>query len=175
MFALRRTCDRCQAELPLFSPAVLCTSCKEREREKNAQAERQTAAEREQARRERIARRVKQIRSTLETGRSISLFETVYIPVDSIIPQSRNPRDFEIHRLREMGLWGWEVVGVIPRTEAVTLSNKSYAGDPSWGGGMGGNVIGVYLLLKWVVSQGNLSDEQLTSYVSTHLEPPDAG
>jgi hypothetical protein len=55
------------------------------------------------------------------------------------------------------GMDGWNVIGVVPRTTGIGLSNSSIGSTmgTSWGAGLGGNVIGVYLLLNREVTDND--------------------
>lgn len=67
---------------------------------------------------------------------------------------------FNIEALRELGLRGWDIVQAIPRTSAIALENQ-YMMVPStkvFAGGIGGTVVGVYVLLKREIVHGFESD-----------------
>lgn len=74
--------------------------------------------------------------------------------------------------LWELGIEGWDIVGFVPRTIGIGLSNVSvgYSTGKTWGGGVGGNIIGVHVILKKVVSAINqVSDEFLIKYVEENI------
>ena len=101
------------------------------------------------------------------------LYEDIYLPVDSQIVDEAINKDFSIGSLRRMGFDGWDVVAVIPRTFGIALTNTSFGSSSgeTWGAGVGGNVVGVYIVLKKEVSaQHNVSDEFLDEYVTRNLE-----
>lgn len=82
-------------------------------------------------------------------------------------------KDFSIGSLRVMGLEGWDVVAIIPRTIGIALTNTSFGSSSgeTWGAGVGGNVAGVHVIIKKEVSaQNNVSDEYLKEYVVRNLD-----
>ncbi|MBI2567829.1 MAG: hypothetical protein HYV63_12430 [Candidatus Schekmanbacteria bacterium] len=115
------------------------------------------AARAEEARRRADEAQAVAFRTTLEAlraqvagGRRLFLYESLYLPVDSVVLAETTAPSFDIGELRELGLAGWEVVGVVPRTAGVALENKDSGafGSVSYGGGVGGNVVGVHLLMR---------------------------
>ena len=94
-------------------------------------------------------------------GTAAFAYKAVYIPIDSVV-NNETIGDFNIAALQQLGLWGWNVVGVMPRTIGIALTNLSYgsSGGETWGAGIGGNVAGVYVLLsKAVVAEDEDSIE----------------
>ena len=117
--------------------------------------------EERQEQRERVAAgRAREIQDLLDTllarvekyGR-VSLFRSVYVPVDSVIGDEHVAKTFDISAIQALGLSGWEFVSVVPRTKGVELTNVSIGSTTghTYGGGMGGNVIGVHVLMQRVV------------------------
>ena len=81
---------------------------------------------------------------------------------------------FDIGFLRHMGMNGWEIVGVIPRTIGVVTENSSFGSTigTTWGGGSGGNVAGVHILLRKEVKLNQMDDsldDELGRYLSVYL------
>lgn len=82
----------------------------------------------------------------IKSGNNPNLFRWIYVQVDSLVTD--NPiGTFDITELQAAGLEGWDVVAVIPKTLGVGLTNISTSGN-SWGAGVGGNVMGVYIILS---------------------------
>jgi len=100
------------------------------------------------------------LRLTVEGGRDGFLYDSVWVGSGSVVNGTPVGDPFDIEPLRERGLEGWEVVGVVPETVGVSLSNSSIGltTGTAWGAGMGGNVVGVHILLRLRVSQANLDD-----------------
>jgi hypothetical protein len=98
----------------------------------------------------------------IASGNNPNLFRWIYIQVDSVV-EGDTVGEFDITELQAAGLEGWDVVAVIPKTVGVGLTNISTSGN-SWGAGMGGNVMGVYLVLSKELydlkSERNVSDAQ---------------
>ena len=61
---------------------------------------------------------------------------------------------WDVSPLQVHGLMGWQVLGVIPRTVGIGLTNVSYGSSSgeTWGAGVGGNVCGAYVLLGKQIS-----------------------
>jgi hypothetical protein len=97
------------------------------------------------------------INANAAAGRDTYLYEQTYVEVDSTLNEEALGT-FDIAELQQLGLEGWEVVGIVPRTTSVLMSNAAIGRSmgASWGVGMGGNVIGVYILLKYTISPSNL-------------------
>lgn len=112
----------------------------------------------------------------VESGQKAYLYEDVYLPVDSIINENPVCSFFDISILRTFGLDGWDVVAVIPRTIGVGLTNVSVgsATGHTWGGGIGGNVVGVHIVLRKEIFFGEKTDldPQLLSFLDKQT-PPD--
>lgn len=82
----------------------------------------------------------------IKSGNNPNLFRWIYIQVDSLVTDDPIGT-FDITELQAAGLEGWDVVAVIPKTLGIGLTNISTAGN-SWGAGIGGNVMGVYIILS---------------------------
>ena len=116
------------------------------------------AASREAERRAQIQERVDIIESTVALGREAYLLESFYLPVNSVVNDLVYSHSFEVDPVRAYLLRGWEPCGVVPRTKGEGLQNvtKALMSDTTWGGGMGGNVTGVHLLLRYKIEPGTL-------------------
>lgn len=82
----------------------------------------------------------------MKSGNNPNLFRWIYLQVDSEV-EGDTLGQFDITELQAAGLDGWDVVAVIPRTLGLGLKNISTSGN-SWGAGVGGNVMGVYIILS---------------------------
>ena len=117
--------------------------------------------EERQQQRERVAEgRARELQDLLDTllervdrYGQVSLFRSVYVPVDSVIGDEPVAKKFDISAVQSLGLSGWEIVSVVPRTIGVELKNVSIGATMgrTFGGGMGGNVAGVHVLMQRVV------------------------
>ncbi len=174
-------CTKCGTSVGLF--AKLCDKCKreiemDRVREINEQQARKAAAiaQAEQRRleqlRKRVAEKKSEIRKLLESGQSVFLYDSLYLPVDSLLLENNLSEVFDISSVRLLGLSGWEVVSAVPRTMGVGLKNHTGATLEAWGGGIGGNIIGVHLILKKqlaIAGSDDDSDHTLDTYIENHI------
>lgn len=181
-------CKRCGQKVGIFTS--FCDACniqnqkeqearieeekqrQEADRQARAAAEAQEVAEHQRARREAITNRIDALRAQVAEGQRLFLYETLYLPVDSVVLDENIAQGFDIGTLRELGLAGWEVVGVVPRTIGIALKNKTteLVSVSSYGGGVGGNVLGVHLLLRKEMTRASFGDfsGELEIFVDTH-------
>jgi len=78
-------------------------------------------------------------------------FKKIYIPVDSIHEGEKLVESFDISPLQELGKLGWDIVTVVPRTFSETFRTKedaSFSKELVFGAACGGNIMGVYFILK---------------------------
>ena len=66
--------------------------------------------------------------------------------------------DFFLDDLVDWSHEGWEIVGIVPRTIGTALTNQASGSTfgETWGAGMGGNVVGVYVLLRFTINVADL-------------------
>ena len=155
-------CKHCGGNAPDNMSALLAeaeTERQERERQEAEEEERRLAEEQkalqkqESLRAEEIERRIAawraEIENSMDGSHDLTAYHSIYLPVDSII-MGNTVADFDIAPLRAFGLMGWKIVAVIPRTEGEGLKNFSTGSTigEAWGAGMGGNVLGVHVLLE---------------------------
>lgn len=110
-------------------------------------------------------------RARVALGERPQLFTWLYQPVDSIV-ENYKTEPFGLLDLQEFGLDGWRIAGIVPRTAGIGLKNSSMGSTvgTSWGGGLGGNVIGVYFILqKEIIDLDNPSDREAAKNLYTHL------
>lgn len=97
------------------------------------------------------------IASNLAVGRPAYLHNSVYLQVDSEV-MGEPAGVWDIALLQSLGMEGWEIVGIVPRTSGIGLTNTT-AGtrypETSWGGGIGGNIVGAYILLRYTMIPDN--------------------
>ena len=88
-------------------------------------------------------------REKLANGEKIMIYRYSYITVDSTV-NNQSINDWNFYPLMKAGLDGWQILGVVPKTSGIGLTNSQtvgYSTSQVWGGGMGGNVSAVYILL----------------------------
>lgn len=101
-----------------------------------------------------VERVIKEVRS----GKTIYLYNSFYMSVDSELDSDSkkitlNPYDDS--QVRQAGLFGWRIVGVVPRTSGNALMNYEGFGK-AWAGGIGGNVVGSYIMMEYELNKENL-------------------
>ena len=164
-------CTICGAAVSLFNFERECDACAEQ----RTQRARATAAAKEQQKieeqriaahqaREQIARAVEQsLRETRDAVASFgatTLVHDVYLPVDSIVNRERTANQFTIQPLAPWTRSGWKVVATVPKTIGIALQNRGVA--TPFGGGIGGNVAGVYVLLQLEITPETI-DRQINA------------
>lgn len=126
------------------------------EAEKIARAE-QLQKEQERAKsliNDEIERVVKEVRS----GKTIFLYNSFYMSVDSELDSDNKKialSPYDDSQIRQAGLFGWRIVGVVPRTSGSALMNYEGFGK-AWAGGIGGNVVGSYIMMEYELNRDNL-------------------
>lgn len=184
-------CLRCGQPMGFLAAYSHCQDCRktlrvedeakqaERDRRRAARQEKE-AARLEKERAEQISRVIDWLKQWFSAGNPVVLHENVYIPVDSTVDKQQVCDQIDFSEVRAMGLLGWRIVGIVPRTLGVALSNSG-PGGVSWGAGIGGNVVGVYVLLSLRLTKKNCNDSVLHSYAARHLDefasllPPTCG
>jgi hypothetical protein len=173
------SCSRCGIQLGLFSFSSHCESCKvtiqaeEQERQSQMlEAARLQLEELKMQHHNAAITKAKDMKAKIQSGRKLILFESVYLPVDSVLMQERVCDNFTLGALRRLGLDGWEIVAVAPRTLGLGLTNVSIGSSSgeTWGAGIGGNIFGVHVILKLEVTKENCSDKLLFNYTFEHLD-----
>lgn len=128
---------------------------------------------------QRFHSRVRQ--AAVERGRAV-LYKEVYIPVDAQMNQFGPASGLDLEEINSLGVEGWAVESVIPRTyggfESYKISKTTAYGVSGWGKdehkvGLGGHIVGVYALLSYVVTEANLvASERIIDNVA-HESMPD--
>lgn len=110
----------------------------------------------------------------LESGRPVIVYQSIYMPVDSVVLDERLSPHFDVSGLFRMSLLGWEAIQIVPRTVGVALKNSSIGSTTgvTWGGGSGGNVAGVYVLLRKTLAPSDVTldhDDELAEVIRSHI------
>jgi hypothetical protein len=116
----------------------------------------------------RIQRQVEAIIQRANQSPPIFLYKTIQVGVDSVFAGVQNVfKNFAISPIQLAGLNGWQVVGVVPQTIAVT-SNQGFNNFVS----NGGNVLAVYLLMQLTLNKENatLLRPEIEDYVKSDLQ-----
>jgi hypothetical protein len=114
------------------------------------------------------------LRARLQSGKPAFLYDTVYVPVDSQILDEEFASDFDVSILRKLGLLGWDVVQVVPKTKGIALENigTDTLMSSVYGGGIGGNIMGVHIIIKKSLSACDLTDDpadEVGEFIRNHL------
>ena len=169
-------CSVCGKSMGFFAASTICDACRATmvaELQAKKAQNVQIALEDIQKQKERLLLpKVQEVKSKIENGEKIYLYDTVYAPVDSIVNGDTLHDEFSIGLLRRLGLQGWEVVGIVPRTFGVGLTNRAVGSTfgETWGAGLGGNVMGGHIMIKMDVSKQNLSDAFLSDYIMRYID-----
>ena len=165
------TCPHCQTETtaiipPLVIPRPVPPTIEEIEKAKQAEVEQITTGK--------IIQIKAMLRTRLESGKSAFLYDSVFVPVDSQILDEEFASEFDVSILRKLGLLGWEIIQAVPRTKGIGLENigTDTLFGSKWAGGVGGNVMGVHIIIKRTVSASDLTDDpadEVGKFIRNHL------
>ena len=175
-------CDRCQALIEVEEQ--LKKQRRELEKKKRIQ---ELTEKKNMIKKMIIERTIASVQKELDNGNKIFLYKKIYVSVDSMISENNEPvglsrffgkfkfgslfsDNFDISILRYLGISGWEVVGIVPQTVGIALTNKDIAGNISWGAGLGGNIKGVYILLKKEIINLTSHKNLLQKYIEEYWE-----
>ena len=108
-----------------------------------------------------------------KNGTPVYLYRSIYVSVDSFNNfggKISSVAAFNDLQVKAAGAQGWRVVEAIPRTSGETLENFEGFGK-AWAGGIGGSVVGAYVLMEFVVTASNAeaSAELIRETVSQYL------
>ena len=174
-------CSRCGKPVGLISK--ICDECKqaiaieqrlERERlyEEKVQRDQQQLEEYKAYMDYIISSKIQALKQRIESGEKTFLYDNIYLPVDSKVVNETIAEEFSLGSLRILGLDGWDIIAVIPKTLGVALINESYGSSSgsTWGAGLGGNVVGVHIIIRKEFSlHSNVSDDFLLDYIERNL------
>ncbi len=115
-----------------------------------------------------IQRQVEAIIQRANQAPPIFLYKTIQVGVDSVLAGIQNTiPNFALGPTQLAGLNGWQLVGVVPKTLAIT-ANQGFNNFVS----NGGNVIAVYLLMQLTLTKENASllRREIEDYVKSDLQ-----
>lgn len=116
------------------------------------------------------------LRTRLESGKPVFLFDSVFLPVDSEILDKQFASEFDVSILRRLGLMGWEIVQAVPKTKGIGLENvgtQTTIFGSMWAGGVGGNVMGVHVIIKKSLSVSDITDDlddEVGEFICNHID-----
>ena len=146
----------------------VCASCQAKQAEIEARNRAANAAQHDAERKEQIAAEKARVEAEISGGGNLYLHRTEFVPVDSILGEvdvALGPYDDTAVRIA--GLEGWRVVGVVPKTFGTALINNE-GFNKVWGGGVGGAVVGTYILMELEVTSKNFA--RLQSEINEYIE-----
>jgi hypothetical protein len=159
-------CSGCGAKVAMFTKE--CRDCIINRQNSEQQEAAAAQEEREQARQKTIKDEFERIQVDVKRGLPCFLHTSQYISVNSEITGTTFPvSPYDDSGVREAGLSGWKVVGTIPHTIGTALQNTE-GFNTVWAGGVGGSVIGAYILLELEITSNNL--EMMAEDILEYLE-----
>jgi hypothetical protein len=131
-------------------------------------------AEQEQFKTQKIIQIKTLMRARLESGKPAFLYDSIYVPVDSQLLDDEFASEFDVSILRKLGVLGWDIVQAVPKTKGIGLENigTDTMFGSKWAGGIGGNVMGVHIIIKKSISLGDLTDDpddEVGTFIRSHL------
>ncbi len=114
------------------------------------------------------------MRARLKSGKPTFLCDSIFVPMNPILDENNLADEFNPSILRRLGLMGWDIVQAIPRTTGIGLKNEGTKAlfDGKGGGGVGGNVMGVHIIIKKSLSARDLTDDpadEVGEFIRGHL------
>lgn len=147
-------CMKC-GEFTFSALANECNNCKKKRLEKESQRRILTMEE-----------MYDEIVSAVRNGEVRYIYDAVYVEVDSILMKEFGV--FDIRALATMGWLGWKIEAVVPRTLGIALENENLQTKlNTFGGGVGGHILGVHVLISLELRQDNL--EKLDAELRNNL------
>lgn len=102
-------------------------------------------------------------------GIPVTFYRETYIPVDAQMNEFGPPDGLDLGVLNDLGLAGWTLESVVPRTyggfQAYKVSKTTAYGVSGWGKdthqvGLGGHIVGVYAVMSFSVTKENFGEIQ---------------
>lgn len=116
---------------------------------------------------------VKRIIQEAKSGNTVYLYKSIYMSIDSLSAVAGDQStlaSFSDRNIKELGAQGWRVIEAIPRTMGEALQNYEGFGK-AWAGGIGGSVIGAYVLMEYAINSNNVnvSEDLIRQSVADYL------
>jgi hypothetical protein len=165
-------CPHCNLETTLFVPPI--SEQQANPRPIPPTIEEVKRAELEQSQIQKIIQIKTFMRARLESGKPVFLYDSVFVPVDSELLDNEFASEFDVDILRKLGLFGWDVVQAVPKTKGIGLENigTNTMFGSVWAGGIGGNVMGVHIIIKKSLLASDLTDDpadEVGKFIRNHL------
>ena len=167
----KKLCESCTAKAneQKRKEAAAASARKAEEDRVRREAEEERKRQAELARQQRyqayVKGRLDEMHSLVDQGVNPFLYDVIVISAQSRFNEKNIGAAPNLDELRSYGWAGWDIVGIIPSTYGEALTNTSYGASSgtTWGAGVGGLVIGAYVLLKFEITRGVL--EQRRDYI----------
>lgn len=167
----KKLCEPCSvkaAEQKQKEDAARSARLAEERRQKDlaaAEARQQAEIARQQRYDAYISGRLKELHDLVDQGVEPCLYDIIVISTQSTRNGSKIGQPPDLDEIRSYGLAGWEAIATIPSTYGEALTNRSYGSTSgeTWGAGIGGLVVGAYILMRFTITKGIL--ESRRSYV----------
>jgi len=130
----------------------------------------------EKLKNEKVAQIIDLLRKRLQANKPVFLYDSIFVPVDSVLDEKDLAEDFDLTSIRKLGLLGWDIVQAVPKTIGIGLKNMNNTGifGEEWGGGIGGNVVGVYIIIRKTITLSDLTDDstedEVGQFILSHLD-----
>lgn len=141
-------CNFCNARMPGQIDSLTTKQEKQLQEQKKKE---------EEAYKKRVETEVERIVTEAKKGNRLFLYKSHYMSIDSqnrFGDQVTQLANFNETRVVHAGVRGWRVIESVPRTSGETLENFSGMGK-AWAGGIGGSVIGSYILMEFELTAKN--------------------
>lgn len=169
----KKLCDECSAKAEAQrrkeEAATQARKAEEArvQREQEAERKRQQELARQQRLDAYIEGRLNELRALVSQGITPYLYNVITISAQSRIHKNTYGGPPDLTELRKYGWAGWETVGIVPSTYGEGLTNTSYGSTSgtTWGAGIGGIVVGAYVLLRFSITAGVL--DQRRDYIAS--------
>ncbi len=123
---------------------------------------------------ENIEAEVVRIIREAKSGKRLYLYRSHYVSIDSYNNfggEIATFAPFDDIEVRIAGTNGWRAIEALPRTSGDTLQNYEGFGK-AWAGGIGGSVVGAYVLMEYEINQENVeaSEDLIRFTVSSYTQ-----
>lgn len=164
----KKLCEPCTAkaaEQKRKEQAAKSARFEEERRQKEAaaaEARRQAEIARQQRYDAYISKRFQELHDLVDQGAEPCLYDIIVISTQSSMNKNRIGQAPNLDEIRQYGLAGWEAIATIPSTYGEALTNTSYGSQSgtTWGAGVGGLVIGAYILMRFTITKGILESRR---------------
>lgn len=164
----KKLCESCStkaAEQQRKEQAAKSARLAEEQRQRQlaaAETQRQAELARQQRYDAYINGRLKELHDLVDQGVEPCLYDIIVISTQSTRNDQRIGSPPDLTEVRQYGWAGWEAIATIPSTYGEGLKNTSYGAQSgtTWGAGIGGLVVGAYILMRFTITKGILESRR---------------